>query len=148
MASTLRGIGPPRQSEPLNYEAVLLMDLPVDVPIVARGPINTKALAVLFTCFLLREMEGFWPDVPICGLTRRSRECTGGCRYPKPILRLWGASENGDARAHQIHRLKDALTTLLAIISAILIFASNLGTFLNCRFSLKKVAKRWHRIHK
>ena len=57
-ASTLRDIGPPRQSEPLNYEAVLLLDLPQRTPLVKHGPVGTKAFAVLFTSFLLRELEG------------------------------------------------------------------------------------------
>ena len=56
-ASTQRGMGPPRQSDPLNLEAVLLLDLPTS-PIVKNGPINSKAVACLYSFFVLREVEG------------------------------------------------------------------------------------------
>ena len=36
--STLRGIGPPRQSDVLVVEAALLLDVPIDEPIVDNGP--------------------------------------------------------------------------------------------------------------
>ena len=56
VTSCQRGMGPPRQSEPLNYEAILLLDLPAD-PLIDGGPLNTKALAVMATMFLTREVE-------------------------------------------------------------------------------------------
>ena len=56
-ASTQRGTGPPRKSDPLNLEAVLLLDLPI-APIVKNGPINSKAVACLYSFFVLREVEG------------------------------------------------------------------------------------------
>ena len=55
--STQRGIGPPRQSEPLNF-TLLLMCVFGWAPLVAGGPVNTIAVLVLFTMFLLREVEG------------------------------------------------------------------------------------------
>ena len=55
--STLRGIGPPRQSEPLNFSLLLLLSFGW-LPIVTGGPCNTMAVIVLFTMFLLREIEG------------------------------------------------------------------------------------------
>ena len=57
LASTQRGIGPPRQSEPLNFELLLTLTLGVSA-IVPSGPINTIAVVVLFTMFMLREVEG------------------------------------------------------------------------------------------
>ena len=54
--SCQRGMGPPRQSDPLNYEAILMLDLGTEA-IVPQGPINTKALAVMGTMFMTREIE-------------------------------------------------------------------------------------------
>ena len=55
--STLRGIGPPRQGEPLNFSLLLLLSFGW-LPIVTGGPCNTMAVIVLFTMLLLREIEG------------------------------------------------------------------------------------------
>ena len=49
-------MGPPRQSEPLNYEAILEMHMEAE-PIIKKGPVNTKGLAVLCTMFMVRELE-------------------------------------------------------------------------------------------
>ena len=54
--STRRGIGPPRQSEPLPHRKIIALNLPEDA-ITKRGPINPRALHVLATFFLAREME-------------------------------------------------------------------------------------------
>ena len=51
-----RGMGPPRQSEPLNYEAILELDLKMDA-LVNKGPVNTKGMAVMNTMFMVRELE-------------------------------------------------------------------------------------------
>ena len=48
--STQRGAGPPRQSEPLNFEEIILHDYGWD-PIIAGGPVNSIAVIVLFTFF-------------------------------------------------------------------------------------------------
>ena len=54
--SCQRGMGPPRPSDPLNYEAILMLDMGTEA-IVPHGPINTKALAVMGTMFMTREIE-------------------------------------------------------------------------------------------
>ena len=55
--STQRGMGPSRQSRPVNFEALLLLDLGPE-PVVKNGPLGTENLIVLFTMFLIREIEG------------------------------------------------------------------------------------------
>ena len=54
--SVARGIGPPRQSEPLNVELILCLKLPCD-PIVRGGPVNALGAANLCTFFMVRELE-------------------------------------------------------------------------------------------
>ena len=54
LASTQRGMGPPRQSEPIKYEDSLKIDFPIE-PVVKDGPLNSKAVHVLSTMFLTRE---------------------------------------------------------------------------------------------
>ena len=54
--STRRGMGPPRQSEPLNYELVAVLPFGDD-PVVPHGPLGTDNLKVLCTLFLCRELE-------------------------------------------------------------------------------------------
>ena len=49
-------MGPPRQSDPLNYEALLELDLKMDA-LVDKGPVNTKGMAVMNTMFMVRELE-------------------------------------------------------------------------------------------
>ena len=46
--SVSRGIGPPRQSEPLNIELALGLSLPCD-PLVRGGPLNSLGVANLCT---------------------------------------------------------------------------------------------------
>ena len=59
--STRRGAGPPRQSEPLNFELIAATDHGWD-PLVSKGPVNTNAIIVLFTFFMIRELDGGrWP---------------------------------------------------------------------------------------
>ena len=70
-ASTQRGMGPPRQSDPLNLEAVLCLGLPIS-PIFKDGPISSKAVACLYSFFVLREVEG--------SLAKRSRVRVNGRR--------------------------------------------------------------------
>ena len=56
-ASCSRGLGPARHSEPLPFAEAAR--LPWDVaPFVDGGPVNAKAILVLFTFFLVRENEG------------------------------------------------------------------------------------------
>ena len=55
--STLRGIGPGRQSQPLNFELMTTMDFG-DGPLVEGGPIGTESLITMFTFFMVRELEG------------------------------------------------------------------------------------------
>ena len=55
--SCARGLGPARQSEPLPFEDAMAMKWGLE-PAVAGGPVNTKAIIVLFTYFLVREIEG------------------------------------------------------------------------------------------
>ena len=55
--STRRGAGPPRQSEPLNFELLANLQLGWE-PLVVGGPVNTHAIVVLFTFFMVRELEG------------------------------------------------------------------------------------------
>ena len=56
MASTMRGMGPGRQSEPLDFSAAVALDYG-DAPIIDGGPYGTHAVIVLSTFFLLRELE-------------------------------------------------------------------------------------------
>ena len=46
VASCQRGMGPPRQSEPLNNEVIVALDMSTD-PIVDNGPVNTHGVMVL-----------------------------------------------------------------------------------------------------
>ena len=55
--STQRGIGPPRQSEPLNFTLLILCTFGW-APLIPGGPVNTMAILIIFTMFLLREVEG------------------------------------------------------------------------------------------
>ena len=55
--SVSRGLGPPRQSEPLDFERACLLDLALS-PLVPGGPVGTHNLIILFTFFVLRELEG------------------------------------------------------------------------------------------
>ena len=99
--STRRGAGPPRQSEPLNFELIAKLDLGWD-PIVPGGPVNSRAVAVLSTFFLLREIEGAaarishlsfnkpeltitW-SLPVSKTDYTARGCsrTWGCICPQP----------------------------------------------------------------
>ena len=54
--SVSRGIGPPRQSEPLNIELILGLSIPCD-PLVRGGPMNSLGVANLCTYFMVRELE-------------------------------------------------------------------------------------------
>ena len=56
LASTKRGLGPPRQSEPLQHQKVIALDLGV-APINKNGPLNPKAVHVMSAMFLCREDE-------------------------------------------------------------------------------------------
>ena len=65
--STARGIGPSKQSEPLDFRRCMLLDLGTDA-VITDGPIGTMNLIVLLTYFLLRELEGamaMWADITI-----------------------------------------------------------------------------------
>lgn len=55
--TTLRGIGPARQSEALNLSAVWGLSLDL-LPFVARGPVRTRNLPTRCSFFMLREIEG------------------------------------------------------------------------------------------
>ena len=55
--SVQRGVGPPKQSEPLRFKELQLMNFPVD-PQVAGGPINTAGVITMYTYWLLRDVEG------------------------------------------------------------------------------------------
>ena len=54
--SVVRGIGPPRQSQPLWFHNLLRLELDFQ-PLVQDGPIGPWHLAMLATMFLLREIE-------------------------------------------------------------------------------------------
>ena len=56
-ASCSRGVGPARQSEPLPFALIAKMSWEVK-PYVPKGPVNTLAVIVAFTFFLVRENEG------------------------------------------------------------------------------------------
>ena len=63
--STSRGLGPSKQSEPLDFKMCVKLALSDDPPFIG-GPIGIMNLIVLFTYFLLREIEGAlarWSDV-------------------------------------------------------------------------------------
>ena len=101
LLSTRRGAGPPRQSEPLNFELVVALDLGCD-PIVPGGPVNSRAVSVLSTFFLLREIEAaaahinhlvfnvpeltFSWSLPVSKTDYTARGCsrTWGCICPQP----------------------------------------------------------------
>ena len=55
--SVSRGIGPPKQAEPLPFERLMELSLP-DEPIIPGGPVGTDNLITLFTHWLVRDMEG------------------------------------------------------------------------------------------
>ena len=55
--SVQRGIGPPKQSQPLPFRKLLAMKFGVE-PLVAGGPINTRAVIIMFTFWLVRDIEG------------------------------------------------------------------------------------------
>ena len=101
LLSTRRGAGPPRQSEPLNFDLVASLELGWD-PIVPGGPLNSHAVAVLSTFFLLREIEGAAANInhltfngseltltwslPVSKTDYTARGCsrTWGCICPRP----------------------------------------------------------------
>ena len=60
--STSRGIGPSKQSQPLDFEKCMKLNLGED-EVVTNGPIGMMSLIVLFTYFLLREADGGLSDV-------------------------------------------------------------------------------------
>ena len=55
--SVQRGVGPPKQSEPLKFHVLVAMPLPT-APLVHGGPVNTKGLVVLYTYWFVRDVEG------------------------------------------------------------------------------------------
>ena len=57
MQSSQRGIGPSRQSRPINFELYIMVRVGEE-PLVPGGPVGTENLIVLFTMFLMREIEG------------------------------------------------------------------------------------------
>ena len=100
------GGGPPRQSEPIDFEAALLLTF-TWAPLVQHGPTNTLAGLVLFTFFLIRELEGslarrahmwtnreekrvYWilpaskTDAQALGCTREWATCDGGAVGRRP----------------------------------------------------------------
>mgnify|MGYP006875471843 CR=1 FL=1 len=56
VASTLRGMGPSRQSEPIDFALAVKLDLPVD-PVVPDGPLGSMNVLVVSVFFMLRELE-------------------------------------------------------------------------------------------
>jgi hypothetical protein len=54
--SVLRGIGPARQSAPFHLQRLLALDV-ASAPLVTGGPAGAKAMALLASMFLLREVE-------------------------------------------------------------------------------------------
>ena len=54
--SVLRGVGPPKQSSPLDLELLASLKLGYE-PLVSDGPVNPQECAVLASFFLLREIE-------------------------------------------------------------------------------------------
>ena len=56
LLSTQRGLGPVRQSEPLNHKKVLALNLSTR-PLAKNGPLNPMAVHVMGTLFLTRELE-------------------------------------------------------------------------------------------
>ena len=63
--STNRGLGPSKQSEPLDFEACIKLGVGEDPPF-DGGPVGLANLIVLFTYFLLRDIEGSlarWADI-------------------------------------------------------------------------------------
>ena len=56
LASGQRGMGPPRQSEPLDHHKVLDLVITKE-PLFRGGPLNSKTVHVIATMFLNRELE-------------------------------------------------------------------------------------------
>ena len=55
--SVQRGIGPPQQSEPLSFPKLMELDFGVP-PMVDQGPVNANAVAIMFTFWFIRDLEG------------------------------------------------------------------------------------------
>ena len=55
--SVSRGMGPPKQAEPLPFDALHAKTWPEE-PVVKGGPVGTGNLITLFTHWLVRDMEG------------------------------------------------------------------------------------------
>ena len=56
VSSTQRGLGPPRQSEPLNFAMLVLISFGW-AAIVPGGRVNTLGVLMLFSMCLLRELD-------------------------------------------------------------------------------------------
>ena len=72
--STRRGKAPPPhtgQSEPLLFDVLFFKSLPDD-PMVNNGPVGNHNLLVLFTYFLLREVDGVDGEESHCYRQRRA----------------------------------------------------------------------------
>ena len=52
----MRGMGPSRQSEPIDFKAALGLDF-TNEPFFSGGPVGTRTVIVISTFFLLRELE-------------------------------------------------------------------------------------------
>ena len=56
VASTLRGMGPSRRSEPNDFALVVKLDLPAD-PVAPNGPLGSMDVLVIRVLCMLRELE-------------------------------------------------------------------------------------------
>ena len=73
--SVQRGIGPPQQSEPLSFPKLMDLDFSVP-PLVDQGPVNTKAVVIMFTFWFIRDLEGCMAKVPDLTLNHHTRVVT------------------------------------------------------------------------
>ena len=116
-ASITRGIGPGRQSEPLDFDRLARMDLPVEAPL-KNGPVGVPQVVVLFTHFFLREVEGSFAVVEDWHIDEAVEELTW--RLPasksdpmaKGCSRTWGCTCAADKRTCPYHAALAQLTLL------------------------------------
>ena len=94
-ASTMRGMGPPRQSGPIDYITAAMTDYGED-PVIKNGPIGTNNLIVIGVMFLLRELELATARRANCRINNKTKtvtmRLTASKRDPEAIgiERTWG----------------------------------------------------------
>ena len=72
------------------------MELDIGVhPLVDQGPVITKAVAVMFTFWFIRDLEGCMAKLPDLTLNRQAKVVTCGSQRQRQTQGRWAASAKG-----------------------------------------------------